>query len=146
VVVVRRPVVVVRRPVVVVLRPVVVVRRPVVVAVVPEVVEVVGHSDRSKMKSEQDPVTGPEAVPGTQESVDSHQPQKGSRKQVSQSSWFSQSRNSQLSKNHSVQLRAEPPGPTALPVRHSLVLSHQPQLPVASAVQSSQEVFKIQES
>jgi len=132
-----------RRPVVVVLRPVVVVRLP-VVEIVP-VVLVAGQSERSLMVSpEQVAPTGPDAVPSRHSEESGHHTQKGSRRQFEQEVNRKQSTAIQESKNHSEQLRALPPGPTAFPGRHSRVLSHQPQVSEDSSMQESQSLKRTQ--
>jgi len=132
-----------RRPVVVVLRPVVVVRLP-VVEIVP-VVLVAGQSERSLMVSpEQVAPTGPDAVPSRHSEESGHHTQKGSRRQFEQEVNRKQSTAIQESKNHSEQLRALPPGPTAFPGRHSRVLSHQPQESEDSSMQESQSLKRTQ--
>jgi len=136
-------------------RPVVVVRRPVVEEEVVrrpeveddddeelEVVELAGQSDRSLiiLPSQELSLMGPEPVPSRHLSSFGHQTQKGSRRQLEQEVYRLQSSCMQVSKNHSEQLSALPPGPTAFPTRHSEVDSHQPQLSVWSLVQESQSV------
>lgn len=118
-------------------RPVVVVRRPVVEA--EPVVLVAGQSVLSVMvEPEQElALRAPDPVPSRQVSSSGHQTQKGSRRQLEQVVYRSQSTFMQVSKNHSEQLRALPPGPMAFPARHSREVSHQPQPSVSRQVSQS---------
>jgi len=118
-------------------RPVVVVRRPVVEAV--PVVLVAGQSDLSLMVDPEQELAlrAPDPVPSRQVSSSGHQTQKGSRRQLEQVVYRSQSTFMQVSKNHSEQLRALPPGPMAFPARHSREVSHQPQPSVSRQVSQS---------
>jgi hypothetical protein len=70
---------------------------------------------------------GPVKSPSRQVLVEAHHPQYGSLAQAIHPVWMSHGRVVQVSKNHSVQFPAMPPGPSVVPARHSLVESHHPQ-------------------
>lgn len=104
--------------------------------------EMEGQLPLENTKVGQEPKRGPLASPSKQEPSVGHQPQKGSLEQAWHPLCVSQASVVHVSKNHSVQFVATPPGPTASPGVHSPVDSHQPQ--PLSTTQSKQVSWLVQ--